>query len=86
MVRKSINHPSIILWGFLNEAETSVSEALPLITELCDAIRQEDDSRLVTLGSNRLDRDLCLAPVDVISFNTYPGGTTAMSNSFSSRG
>lgn len=73
MVRKSINHPSVILWGFLNEAETSVAEALPLITKLFDAIRSEDDSRLVTFGSNRAERDLCLAPVDVISFNTYPG-------------
>ena len=72
MVRRSINHPCVILWGFLNEAATQCPAARGLVGELARAIREEDDSRLVTFASMQLEKDLCLDLVDVISFNTYP--------------
>ncbi len=73
LVRRSINHPCIALWGFLNEAETHLPGAPELVKSLVDAIKQEDKSRLVTFASNKAERDICLDYPDVITFNTYPG-------------
>ncbi len=73
MVRRSINHPCIVLWGFLNEAETNEPGSPGLVKSLVDAIKAEDTSRLVSFASNRAENDLCLDFPDVISFNTYPG-------------
>ncbi|MFA6815476.1 MAG: glycoside hydrolase family 2 TIM barrel-domain containing protein [Lentisphaeria bacterium] len=73
MVRNSINHPSIIMWGFLNEAETCKPETKPFIEKICRLIREEDESRLITFATMYGIRDLCFDLIDVISFNTYPG-------------
>ena len=73
MVRRSINHPSVILWGFLNECAGDTLSGRACIQELCEAIRREDASRPITYASNQTVKDLCLDLVDVISFNTYPG-------------
>ena len=73
MVRHRINHPSVILWGFLNEFVSDSEAARPLCRSLVETIRQEDSSRLVTYASCRNERDVCFDLVDVISMNTYPG-------------
>ena len=73
LVRNGCNHPSVIIWAFLNEAASDSAEALPLYTRLVSAIRQEDGSRLVSYASNRSTRDRCFGLVDIISLNTYPG-------------
>ncbi len=73
MVEKSINHPSVVLWGFLNEAQTDSPEAVPVISEQAALIRKLDPSRPVTFATCRGVNDRCLESVDVISFNTYPG-------------
>ncbi len=73
MVRYSCNHPSVILWGFLNEADTRAPESVELVRRLCAAIREEDRSRLITYASMYYEADLCLDQPDVISFNLYPG-------------
>ena len=72
MVRESINHPSVILWGFLNEGASDFPGARPLYKALADAIRAEDTSRLVTYACNRYENDVCLEFVDVMSINAYP--------------
>ncbi len=73
MVRNSCNHPSIIMWGFLNECASDIESSRPLYKELSDTIRREDPSRLVSFASSRNERDLCFDFVDVISMNIYPG-------------
>ncbi|MBN2450682.1 MAG: beta-galactosidase [Lentisphaeria bacterium] len=73
LVRNGVNHPSVILWAFLNEADSSSPQALPLYRRLTRAIREEDPSRLVSYASNRTTKDLCLDLVDVIALNGYPG-------------
>ncbi len=73
MVRRSINHPCIVLWGFLNEAETNEPGSPELVKSLVDSIKAEDPTRLVSFASNKEQRDICLDFPDVISFNTYPG-------------
>lgn len=53
MVRNSINHPSVIIWAFLNEACSQSPVSRPLYERLTRAIRQEDSSRLLSYASNR---------------------------------
>ena len=73
MVAWHYNHPSIIIWGCLNECD-SVSEAgrgehervLKLLKEL-------DATRPVTFASDKRQRDLCLDLVDIVSWNLYGG-------------
>ena len=73
MVRRAINHPSVIIWGFLNESASDFPQARPLMKALSDTIRSIDSSRLVSWASNRYEKDICLEFADVISFNLYPG-------------
>ena len=80
MIRSSINHPCIVIWGFLNEAATDCPEARECIREYCRTVKELDPSRLVTFATMHGTGDVCLDLVDVISFNTYPGwygGTNA---------
>lgn len=72
MVRESINHPSVILWGFLNEGASDFPQARPLYKKLAETIRREDSSRLVTYACNRYERDICFEFADVMSINAYP--------------
>ncbi len=73
MVRRSINHPSVIMWGFLNEAKTDIPEARAIVKSLVDTIKAEDTSRPVTFATMYGSNDVCLDLPDIISFNTYPG-------------
>ena len=73
MVRKSINHPSVIIWGFLNECSSDDENAKKLIRNLRSAIRELDTSRPVTFATNRPRRDICFDEVDILSINIYPG-------------
>ena len=73
MVRASINHPSVILWGFLNECASDQPESMAPIRRLANAIREEDPTRLVTFATHKPFGDLNLDVVDVVSVNQYPG-------------
>jgi beta-glucuronidase len=73
MVRNSINHPSIIMWGFLNEGASNEEYARPLYTDLFKTIREEDKSRPATYASMFPFEDLFWDLADIISINKYPG-------------
>ena len=73
MIRNSVNHPSVVFWGFLNEAFTNDETARCCVGELAETVRKEDSSRLVTFATMMSDRDKCLDIVDIAAFNTYPG-------------
>ena len=73
MVRASSNHPSVVLFGFLNEVASHIPPARALVERLVAAIRAEDSGRLVTFACNSWKKDLCHDSTDVVSFNTYPG-------------
>ncbi|MEO6053677.1 MAG: glycoside hydrolase family 2 TIM barrel-domain containing protein [Chthoniobacterales bacterium] len=76
MVRRSINHPSIICFGFLNEGVSDSKEARPLYKRLSEVIREEDPSRMVTYASARPFADINYDVADLISINTYPAWYT----------
>ncbi len=73
MVQESINHPSVILWGFMNECRSDTGEARGLLAMLFDAVRELDRSRPVTYASNKADEDICYDLADVAATNLYPG-------------
>jgi len=73
MVRESFNHPSVILFGFLNECASGKPECKTLVDSLIDAIKAEDSGRLVTFACNSTRSDVCNENTDVVAFNTYPG-------------
>ena len=73
MVKRHFNHPSVILWGVLNECDSSAGQTRELLQQLFDLLHQLDSSRPVTFASNRYEADIAIDLCDVISFNVYPG-------------
>jgi beta-glucuronidase len=73
MVAATTNHPSVILWGILNESDSNDEACRPGYETLLNHIRQQDTSRPVTYATHRPYNDVCLDLVDVISINCYPG-------------
>ncbi len=73
MVNVSFNHPSIIIWGFLNEAASSEDFTRPAYEETTALLRRLDPGRLVSYATNVCETDLHFDLVDLISINIYPG-------------
>jgi len=73
MVRNSFNHPSVIMWGFLNEGESHIEECRNMYSRVSEILREEDSSRFVTYATNHLLEDKFLELCDIISVNMYPG-------------
>ncbi|MEZ0296685.1 MAG: glycoside hydrolase family 2 TIM barrel-domain containing protein, partial [Candidatus Methylacidiphilales bacterium] len=73
MVRTSFNHPSVIIWGFLNEAGTNQRYTRDTIEACAALLRRLDPSRPITYASMFGLTDLHFDLVDIISLNTYPG-------------
>lgn len=76
MVRRSFNHPSVIIFAFLNENKSNTPEGKALIDDLIGVIRSEDSGRLVSFACNQVDakntHDLGHQNTDIVSFNSYP--------------
>ena len=73
MLDTSINHPSLLLWGFFNEGFSQMPAATPSYAAMAAAFRSRDPTRLVTWASDMKERDLGFHLADVVSFNDYPG-------------
>lgn len=73
MAKSSLNNPSVIIYGFLNESCSDTQAGKEMYRRIIQAIRAEDDSRLITYASNRFERDLCFDLADLVSINPYPG-------------
>lgn len=73
MITYHYNHPSIFVWGLLNECASDTEYGRQCYERLISQIRSLDSSRPVTFASCRFDHDLCLDLVDIVSYNFYPG-------------
>lgn len=73
MIHMSYNHPSIIMWGFLNECSSDADFARPLMEQSFKTARSLDPTRLVTFASNIPFGDIMYDLVDIICLNLYPG-------------
>lgn len=80
MIEASYNHPCVIMRGFLNEGESNREEGRLCYQTLIDTVRKYDPSRLAVYASNKYQKDLFLAGVDVVCFNLYPGWYDAFDN------
>ncbi len=73
MIRSGINHPSVIIWGMLNECSTHMEESVPVYRELLLDMKAEDPARLRSYADCRELCNQCTEEADIISINTYPG-------------
>lgn len=73
MVAEARNHPSVIMWGILNESHSHDPACRSGYEALLGRLRDLDGSRPVTYASNHPFGDVCLDLVDIVSVNCYPG-------------
>jgi len=73
MINWHYNHPSILLWGILNECESATPEGRRLYAEQFRQVRRLDRSRPVTFASCRHHTDICQGLPDICGWNWYFG-------------
>ena len=73
MMESSANHPSVIIYGFLNEGMSAHPWSVGAFEALSNEVRTHDPTRLVGWASSMTIRDLAWEFADVIGFNDYTG-------------
>ena len=73
MIENHYNHPSIVIWGILNECASETEEGRRMYKKQYDQIKSMDTSRPTTSATCRHFTDICLDLPDVVSFNMYSG-------------
>lgn len=73
MIYAHYNHPSIVIWGILNECASETVEGRRIYSNQYNQIKELDKSRPTTSATCRHFNDICLDLPDVISFNMYSG-------------
>ena len=76
MVENHVNHPSIIIWGLLNECASNTAQGREKYKNQIDQIRSLDSSRPITFASCQNFSDICFDLVDIVSLNIYSGWYT----------
>jgi len=76
MVEQHGNHPSIIVWGVLNECASDCEEGRAHYERQIGQIRAMDASRPITFASHHRAAERCFDLADIVSFNLYPGWYT----------
>lgn len=72
MIFYHYNHPSIFIWGILNECTSETLFGRSCYEKQFRLIREMDDSRPCTFASCKFFGDICFDLPDVISCNLYP--------------
>ena len=72
MVSQHRNHPSIFIWGCLNECADDTEYGAGIYTDMLGVLRQMDGSRPVTAALLERPGGRVYADLDVISVNMYP--------------
>ncbi len=73
MITSHYNHPSIIIWGILNECASETPQGRRMYEKQFAQIKSMDKSRPVTFATCRHFKDICLDLVDIVSVNIYYG-------------
>lgn len=72
MIPQHYNHPSIFIWGILNECASEAMYGRECYKAQFDLIKSLDSTRPYTFASCKFFRDICFDLPDVISCNVYP--------------
>jgi len=73
MIENHYNHPSIVIWGILNECAAETEDGRRMYKKQYEQIKSMDLSRPTTSATCRHFTDICLDLTDVVSFNMYSG-------------
>ena len=73
MITNHFNHPSIVIWGILNECASETPEGRAIYQKQYEQIKELDTSRPTTSATCRHFTDICLDLPDIVSFNMYSG-------------
>lgn len=73
MITQHYNHPSIVIWGILNECDSTSKEGRTKYQNQYEQIKRLDPSRPATSAACKHFRDICLDLPDIVSFNMYSG-------------
>ena len=72
MVAQHFNHPSIYLWGILNECASDTPYGKSCYERQFALLRALDPTRPCSFASCKFKTDLCFGLPDVVSYNIYP--------------
>ena len=72
MVTQHYNHPSIYIWGILNECASDSAYGKSCYEEQFACIRSIDRSRPLSFASCKFKTDICFGLPEVVSYNIYP--------------
>lgn len=72
MITLHYNHPSIYIWGILNECASETEYGKECYGKQFDLIKSLDTSRPASFASCKFKTDICFGLPDVVSYNIYP--------------
>ena len=72
MVLDHYNHPSIYIWGILNECASDSEYGKECYRAQFEIIHSLDKTRPTSFASCKFKTDLCFGLPDVVSYNIYP--------------
>ena len=72
MIGAHYNHPSIYIWGILNECASHTQYGRECYRKQLELIRSLDQTRPRSFASCQFKTDICFDLVDVVSYNIYP--------------
>lgn len=72
MIEAHYNHPSIYIWGILNECASHTEYGRECYRKQLELIRSLDQSRPCSFASCQFKTDICFDLPDVVSYNIYP--------------
>lgn len=72
MIEAHYNHPSIYIWGILNECASHTEYGKSCYEKQLSLIRSLDQSRPRSFASCQFKTDICFGLVDIVSYNIYP--------------
>ncbi len=72
MIPAHYNHPSIYIWGILNECASDSEYGRECYQKQFALIRKLDSSRPCSFASCKFKTDICFDLPDIVSYNIYP--------------
>ncbi len=73
MISQHYNHPAIVVWGILNECDSTSETGREKYKNQYEQIKRLDSSRPTTSATCKHFQDICLDLPDIVSFNMYSG-------------